>query len=112
MIFLKEVFKEPNEDEKMQTKVINLSEIAENNPTLCLSPLRVFNACHKCNHFLSRLQYYKRKYPDMSIDEMIERAIADIPCKPHVKKEYVELLKKKTKVLQELAEVQKKIDEL
>lgn len=96
----------------MQTKIVSLKEITEDNPTLCLSPLRVFNACHRCEHFSWRLRYYKRNYPDLSIEEMIEKVIADIPCKPHLKKEFVELLKKKTKLLQELAEVQKKIDEL
>ena len=99
---------------KMETKVVNLSEITEDNPTLCLSPLRVFNACHRCKHFSYRLQYLKKKYANenLSVEELIDRVIEEIPCKPHLKKEFVELLKKKTELLQELAEVQKKIDEL
>ena len=99
---------------KMETKVVNLGEITEDNPTLCLSPLRVFNACHRCEHFSWRLQYLKKKYADenLDIEELIDRVIAGMSCKPHLKKEFVELLKKKTEILQELAEVQKKIDEL
>jgi len=98
----------------MEIKVVSASDMTKDNPTLCMSPLRFFDACHRCEHFSWRMQYLKKKYADenMSIDELINRVLEDMPCKPRLKKEFIELLKKKTELLQELGEIQRQIDKL
>ena len=98
----------------MKVAVVNIKDITKDNPTLCLSPLRVFNDCHKCDKFLQKLQYLKKKHADenLSVDELVEKVIAEIPCKPKLKIEFVKLLKEKTKLLHKIAEVQKHIDAL
>lgn len=35
----------------MKAKVVSLEELTKNNPTFCLSPLRVFGECYKCPKF-------------------------------------------------------------
>jgi len=37
----------------MQYKIIRFKDIAQNNPRLCLSPLRALNQCHKCPHYFN-----------------------------------------------------------
>lgn len=36
----------------MKAKIVSISELTENNPTLCLSAYRVLGDCHKCDHYI------------------------------------------------------------
>jgi len=42
----------------VKAKVVNVKDLLDTkeNPTLCLSPLRVFNECHKCPVFQRQLK--------------------------------------------------------
>ena len=81
----------------MKAKVVSSSELfdKEKNPTLCLSPTRVFNDCHLC-------QIFRRNW----IKEREEK----LKCKPQLKPEKIELLKRKRSLLTELKELKKKLD--
>ena len=80
----------------VMAKVVDIKDLLnpEENPALCLSPLRVFNECHKCPVIKRYLKAGK------SIEEM--------KCKPHLKPEALELLEKRRK----LSELLSKVDEL
>jgi hypothetical protein len=82
------------ERKKVQTKTVAINKLALNNPALCLNPLRVFENCHKCEIFL------KAKYPKR------------LPCKPRLQPEVKQMLKVKTRLLRQIAEVNAKLSEL
>jgi len=82
---------------KMQTKVVTMKELTEDNPTLCLSPLRVFDQCHKCERF-KRWQK--------------QRGIKRLKCKPHLNDKYFELQNRKRALLDKLNDINKEIEGL
>ena len=88
----------------MKIKIVNISEVmdTQKNPTLCLSPHRYFMDCHKCTNFQNALR--KHKYD-------IETTIKLIPCKPQLRKSFIELCKQKQKLLEELRKIEEKIKE-
>jgi len=83
----------------MKTKITTLREIAEDNPTLCLSPKRIFKECHKCDRFL--LSFYKYRDVDKTINSM--------RCNPQIKDRIKRLLDKKKRLLKEIAKIDRDI---
>lgn len=81
----------------MRVKVVSIKELTEDNPTLCLSALRVFNDCHECPTF-------KRAQAHNTIDKL--------KCKPHIKPRYWELLKRKKAILKQLRTIETEIQKL
>jgi len=71
----------------MKSKLVTIEELTKDNPTLCLSALRVFNECHKCDVFLNA--YRKDR-------------IGKLKCKPHLTNDVIDLLKKKRYLLDQL----------
>lgn len=98
----------------MEAKVVSVKDVVKNNPTLCLSPARYFEKCHKCSVFQKMLQCQMKKHEqeNLSIKELIEIAVSEMSCKPQIKNEVIELLARKQELLQELAEIRRRIDEL
>ena len=86
----------------MKAKIITMKELMEDNPTLCLSALRALEKCHKCEVFKRTWRYYGD----------IETALKKMKCKPKISKEVKELLRRKAELLDELYEIQKKLEEL
>jgi len=81
----------------MRSKIVTIEELTTDNPTLCLSALRVFNECHKCEVF-KRAQAQNR--------------IIKLKCKPKLHPQYFELLAEKRKLLDQLNEVNKEMEKL
>lgn len=79
----------------MKAKLVQFSELIEGNPTFCLSPLRVFNDCHKCDIFKKAYQHDR---------------IGKLKCKPHLTNEVIDLLKKKRHLLDQLAIINALLD--
>lgn len=69
----------------VKAKVVSIKELTKDNPTLCLSALRVFNKCHQCP------QYKKQNRK----------------CKPHIDNKYLNLHNRKEKLQKELKEIDK-----
>jgi len=69
----------------MESKVVSIKELTENNPTLCLSALRVFGKCHQCSMY--------KKSPDK------------LKCNPVVPTDVISLTKQRRKLLQEMREI-------
>lgn len=93
----------------MKVKTVSKEELEENNPTLCLSPLRVFEQCHECDKFKQRKSIVSRK----SAKNVTEEEVIDkMSCKPVIKPEMLELLKKKSELLNQVREVEEEINEL
>jgi len=69
-----------------KTTSVNMSEIVKDNPTLCLSALRVFANCHKCSIFLSAFENHRQD---------------KLKCKPKIKPKIRELLNQKRKLIVE-----------
>lgn len=93
----------------VKAKIVSVKELtdAEENPSLCLSPLRVFNECHKCERYQRIVKKYLVK--GYSLQSIIRDKLK---CKPHLQSAYNELLIRKRKLLDELSEVDKAIDQL
>jgi len=81
----------------IEAKVVTIKELMEDNPTLCMSPLRVFEECHKCPKY----QLAEKKGKE-----------SQLKCKPRVSKKYLRLKLQRDILLRKLAEVDKKINEL
>jgi len=77
----------------VKAKIVETSELMKDNPTLCLSPLRVFKECHKCDRFK------KAKNP------------LKLKCKPQITKRTKLLLKRKMKLQEQLAKINKQLYE-
>ena len=75
----------------MKAKLVSMQELTRDNPTFCLSPLRVFDECHKCDTFKRHMDILRsgRKHT--------------LTCKPHIKKDILDLLRRKEKLLEQLA---------
>ena len=76
----------------MRVKIVSAKELTTDNPKLCMSPLRVFGLCHKCQIFKSA-----RGTPELKLKKL--------PCKPKVQPKYLELLKEKHELLLKLREI-------
>jgi len=82
-----------------KTTSVYMSEIVKDNPTLCLSALRVFANCHKCQVFKDKLITKGLK-------------VLNLKCKPQIKPEIKKLLKKRQQLLKELKETHDRIIEI
>lgn len=80
----------------MESKVISIKELQEDNPTFCLSTLRVFEKCHNCT-------VYK--------NASLKHALDKLKCNPRIREDIQILLKRKEKLLSELAEINKTLRE-
>lgn len=69
----------------MESKVVSIKELRENNPTLCLSALRVFGKCHQCPQY--------KKAPDK------------LKCNPVISVEVITLTGRRQKLLEEMREI-------
>lgn len=78
----------------MESKVISIKELQEDNPTFCLSPLRVFEKCHDCT-------VYKNASWKHELDKL--------KCNPKIRGDIQVLLKRKEKLLSELAKIEREI---
>lgn len=70
-------------------KVVTIKELTEDNPTICLSPLRVFEKCHQCPVYKARDK---------------------LKCEPHLNKDMLALMERKKKLLQELDDINKRLE--
>ncbi len=76
----------------MKSKVVTIEELQTDNPTFCLSPLRVFEKCPEC-------PVYKLHQATNTINKL--------KCKPHINPKYTELAAEKRKLLDRIAEIEK-----
>ena len=85
----------------MDTKVITVRDITEDNPTRCLSPLRYLDRCHQCDVFKSVL---KRTNGD------ILKTIEILGCNPHIPDRAIFLIGQRETIKKATEEGIKKID--
>jgi len=78
----------------MKFKTIDFTTLFDptENPTYCLSPLRVFNECHKCSVF-----------------KLAKGNEDNLACKPNVTKRVRILMGKKQRLLQELRAINQEL---
>jgi hypothetical protein len=83
----------------VEVKLVSLKELSDpnENPTFCLSPLRVFDKCHECDKF-------KRAQAGNRVDKL--------GCKPHVNPKYLELLERKRQILKQLRQIEEEMSTL
>lgn len=86
----------------VDAKVVSIKELTENNPTLCLSPLRVFNKCHECQQFKQALRKHKT----------LEKTAEKLKCNPHINPKFLELSAKKRRLLDQLSVIDEEISKL
>lgn len=85
----------------IEAKVVSVSELTDRkeNPAFCLSALRVFEKCHKCQKFVSAM----RRYRDFNT------VVQKLDCKPQVSEAIRALLSKKRELSAELKRVNKEL---
>jgi len=73
--------------------IVSYKELSDEkkNPTLCLSALRGLNKCHQCDIFKQHMNTLRQGKKHR------------LACKPHIPKDILKLLRKKNKLLDELA---------
>jgi len=78
----------------MKFKTINLETLLDpvENPAYCLSPLRVFNECHKCSVF-----------------KLAKGDQDNLACKPRVTKRVKILMGKKRRLLEKLRTINQEL---
>ena len=81
----------------MQSKVVSIKELTEDNPTFCLSASRVFDKCHECPVFKKA---------------QANRTIEKLKCKPHLNPKHQELLAQKQNLLDMLKYVEDQMKNL
>jgi hypothetical protein len=79
----------------VKAKLVSMKELTTDNPTFCLSALRAFDECHKCEIFLGAYRH---------------DTIGRLKCKPHLTNEVIDLLKKKRYLLDQLQLVNALLD--
>ena len=82
----------------MKSKIVNLKEVAENNPTLCLSAQRYLGECYKCPIF-------QRAFKNNNYN--IHDTLKQLKCKPKLDTNQIEILLKQADLLKK----KKSIDE-
>ena len=75
----------------MKSKVVSIQELTEDNPTFCLSALRVFDQCPEC-------PVYKIHQATNQLDKL--------KCKPHINPKYADLAAEKRKLLDRIKEIE------
>jgi len=78
----------------MKFKTIDFATLLDptENPTYCLSPLRVFNECHKCSVF-----------------KLAKGNEDNLACKPHVTKRVRILMARKRRLLEKLQAIDQEL---
>lgn len=71
----------------IKSKVVTIAELTKDNPTFCLSPLRVFEDCHKCPKW------------------KIAKDKSKLKCNPKVRPQVLKLLAKKKELLHLISEI-------
>lgn len=98
----------------MKTKAVSLKKVCES-PTFCLNPLRYFDECHRCDVFTSRVAGIRRRVRqqggDTPVEGVIDEAVDGLKCRPKLRSEIVELLKRKERILAELRGINEKLGE-
>lgn len=77
--------------------MVSIKELTTDNLAFCLSPLRVFEECNLC-------QVYKNAERHNRLDKL--------KCKPHIKKGYLELMKRKKELLKQVDDINEQIKQL
>ena len=80
----------------VESKLVTIKELTTDNPTLCLSPLRVFEKCHQCPQ-------YKTAVSHSLVDKL--------KCVPHVKAETLRVIERRKQLYAELAKLDRLITE-
>jgi len=75
-------------------KIVTINELKENNPTLCLSALRVFNHCHKCTEYKQFQKGYIKK----------------LKCVPHLDQETLNKIERLNQLKEQVKELEKEIE--
>ena len=88
----------------MKVAIVSIEDVAKDNPTLCLSPLRFTGECHKCGKFQLALTN--------NYGNDIEKAINSMKCKPQIDDRFIKLHKEKLAILEQLREINRKIKEI
>ena len=80
----------------MKAKIVSTRELLDprENPTVCLSPLRVFNDCHKCEVF----QRARRN-----------NEIGQLKCRPHLDPKMLKLLNQRNHLIEKIKEMDAKL---
>ena len=86
----------------MDIKVVGLKEMTEDNPTLCMAPIRYLNLCHKCDVFARVLE---RNNGDM------QKTIEVLRCNPHITDRTIYLIEKRETIKRATSKEIKKIEE-
>lgn len=71
--------------QKLKVKSVTIEEIHNDNPTGCMSALRVFNACHTCTKYINA--YYGDR-------------VNKLECKPRINPKIEKLLTEKKRLTQ------------
>ena len=72
----------------MNYRVLSLSEIKENNRTVCLSTLRFFGKCHKCGVVKHLLE--TKCNSEKTVKDIISCIKRNAQCEPNVTPEAIE----------------------
>ena len=82
----------------MKSKIVNLKEVAENNPTLCLSAQRYLGKCYKCPIF-------QRAFKNNKCN--IYKTLKQLKCHPILDKNQIEILLKQADLLKKKKSIDK-----
>lgn len=93
----------------MKVAVVDVKEITDKdkNPTLCISPLRYVGKCVTCRVFKDA-QYDIIKERKRTVKETLQY----LKCKPNISKEQMDILAMKEKLINDKAELDKKIADM
>ncbi len=76
----------------MKSKVVTIKELTENNPTLCLSALRVFGNCTEC--------------------PMYKKSPNKLKCNPVISEEMMKRSERREKLLQEIRDAKRALKDM
>lgn len=86
----------------IKSRIVTISEIKYNNPTLCLSPNRFLGTCHNCEVFKRELK--KKENKDLDLTQIIKK----MKCTPpEIDKDILKKIERKKQLLKELSELKK-----
>lgn len=97
----------------MKTKIVTIGELTKDNPTLCMSPIRVLGECYKCGIFLSAFKRIKRQHPEITDgNQLLELTKKSLTCNPIIfpdNKErllrFFELYQERDKITREIKKI-------